>query len=316
MRRGLIVHPDELRHSLIDRMAASGLTTIGIHPVGGSEAAHTLAQTILWSQEETTQELFSHAYDKGMEIELEAHALSWLLPRSLFSTHPDWFRMEQAGERTPDSNFCPSHPRALSFLTQRAGELFALLPSRSHRYFFWMDDVAGKRCFCPACRALSHSDQQLLACNAMLKGIRAFDPQAQLCYLAYQDTLFPPTHVQKEEGIFLEYAPFHRDPDLPLSSPNSPHNVSQATALPPLLAFFGCQGAQVLEYWMDNSMYSRWQKPPKPFALRTEVMAQDVPFYRAMGFSNITSFGCYLGDDYEQLHGRAPIEEYAELLTL
>ncbi len=314
MRRGIVVHPDEMRVALIDRMAASGLNTLGLHPVGGENAAQSLAQAIAWRKLPETEALFQYAYAKGICVEFEAHALSWLLPREKFAENPSWFRMNEHGERTPDVNFCPSNADALAYISNRTAALAAYLPTNSHRYFYWMDDVAGKKCMCKKCQSLSASDQQLITVNAMLKGLKRVDPEAKIAYIAYLDALHPPKNVQKATDVFLEYAPFKRDPDAPMNDPSNEKNASEAAALPALLTFFGTENAQVLEYWMDNSMYSGWKKPPKAFALRGHIMAQDVPFYRALGFADLTSFGCFLGLDYEKLHGKAPIEEYAKIL--
>ncbi|MBQ3223368.1 MAG: hypothetical protein IJB41_07125, partial [Clostridia bacterium] len=149
----------------------------------------------------------------------------------------------------------------------------------------------------------------------MLRGLKTVHADATLAYIAYLDALVPPKTVQPEEGVFLEYAPFNRDPDAPMNDSSSAKNAAEAAPLPALIEFFGRKDAQVLEYWMDNSMYSGWKRPPKAFKLREHVMREDVPFYRELGFEAITSFGCYLGPDYEALHGRAPIEEYGSILS-
>ena len=81
-----------------------------------------------------------------------------------------------------------------------------------------------------------------------------------------------------------------------------------------LLDFFGRKDSQVLEYWVDNSRFSNWTKPPQYMALNEAVMAQDVAFYKEMGFESLTSFACYLGDDYVSLHGEPPIRRYGEIL--
>lgn len=70
----------------------------------------------------------------------------------------------------------------------------------------------------------------------------------------------------------------------------------------------------MLEYWVDNSRFSNWTKPPQHMALNEAVMAQDVAFYKEMGFESLTSFACYLGDDYVALHGEPPIRRYGEIL--
>ncbi|MDO4739432.1 MAG: DUF4838 domain-containing protein [Eubacteriales bacterium] len=315
MIKGLIVHPEDLTIETIDRMAAAGLNTLGLHPVGGKDAANTLEQAVRWHSSAEGSALLRHAMKKGLNVEYEAHAMGWLLQRELFAEHPQWFRMNEQGERTPDVNLCPSNEEALEYVAGRTAHLARLLETNSHRYFFWMDDVKGGGCRCPKCRALSPSDQQLQVVNAMLRGLKSVHADATLAYIAYLDTLNAPAVVQPEEGVFLEYAPFTRDPDAPMNDSANEKNAAEAAPLPALIEFFGKTGAQVLEYWMDNSMYSGWKRPPKAFSLRESVMRADVPFYRALGFEAITSFGCFLGPDYEELHGRAPIEEYARILS-
>lgn len=315
MNTGLIVHPEELCRETIDRICAAGIKTLGLHPAGGMDAAHTLQAAIDWQAGEQGGALIEYAMSKGLTVEYEAHALSWLLQRDLFAAHPDWFRMNEKGERTSDMNMCPSREEALAHVKSRTAQLARTLKMNSHRYFYWMDDASGGRCMCERCRALSASDQQMIVVNAMLDGLRTVDPQASIAFIAYLDTLVPPKQVQPAPGVFLEYAPIHRDPDAPMRDRKNGKNAAESAALPELLRFFGTEGAQVLEYWMDNSLYSGWKKPPKAFVLRENVMRDDVRFYRALGFESITSFGCYLGQDYEQLHGRAPIKEYGAILA-
>jgi len=71
--------------------------------------------------------------------------------------------------------------------------------------------------------------------------------------------------------------------------------------------------ATVLEYWYDNSYYSRWTKPPKQFTERPELVYEDVKHYTAMGFEHMSSFACYLGDDYEELWGEAEITAFGKI---
>ena len=46
MKCELLVHPDEISTDLIDRFAAAGVSTLGIHPVGGKSAADSLASLL------------------------------------------------------------------------------------------------------------------------------------------------------------------------------------------------------------------------------------------------------------------------------
>ena len=313
-RRGIIIHPDELEWSWVERLQDAHLNVLALHPPGGVNAHLTLEAAIHHRLLPQTQAIFNHLGHMGVEIEYEAHAMGWLLPRSLFAVKPDWFRMDETGKRIADFNLCPSQPEALDYVAARAEQLARLLNVDSNRYFFWLDDVSNCSCHCEKCRALSVSDQQLIVVNAMLRGIRRYRPDAKISYLAYHEAIAAPEKVEPLSGVFLEYAPFHRNAHRPLLDPECPENAQEAQSLRPLLSYFGTKDSQVLEYWMDNSMYSNWTKPPKQFKLDEAVMQSDVKAYREMGFESITSFGCYLGADYRELWGEPPVKRYGEIL--
>jgi len=313
-RRGIIIHPDELEWSWVERLQEAHLNVLALHPPGGVNAHLTLEAAIHHRLLPQTQAIFNRLGHMGVEIEYEAHAMGWLLPRSLFAVKPDWFRMDENGKRVSDFNLCPSQPEALDYVAARAEQLARLLNVDSNRYFFWLDDVSNCSCHCEKCRALSVSDQQLTVVNAMLRGIRRYRPDAKISYLAYHEAIAAPEKVEPLSGVFLEYAPFHRNAHRPLLDPECPENVQEAQSLRPLLSYFGTKDSQVLEYWMDNSMYSKWTKPPKQFKLDEAVMQSDVQAYREMGFESITSFGCYLGADYRELWGEPPVTRYGEIM--
>lgn len=313
-RRGIIIHPEELDATWPDRLKAAGLNVLGLHPVGGQEACASLERALYHRLLPETRRLFSQLNRMGIEVEYEAHAMSWLLPRALFASAPHWFRMNEAGERVADYNLCPSQPEALDFVAWRAEFLARMLDTGSDRYFLWLDDVSGGKCHCEACAALSASDQQLLTINAMLRGLRRYNRAAKLCYLAYIDAMDVPECIEPLPGVFLEYAPFHRDSHRPLLDETCPENVREVRSLRALLRLFGREDSQVLEYWMDNSRFSGWKKPPRHLALDEAILREDARAYRALGFASITSFGCYLGQDYRALWGEPPVREYGAIL--
>ena len=304
MERGLLIHPDELSEAWADRLCASSLKRFGLHPVGGRNANASMADLI--ARRDGLAPLLTRLEAAGLTVEHEMHALRYLFPAALFTSHPDWFRMNEKGVRTPDFNLCPSSRDALDFLSARAEEAARLLPARSHRYHFWTDDVGSGVCCCPYCRALSPSDQMLTITNAILRGLRRADPSAKLCFLAYHQTLPAPRKVTPEDGVFLEFAPMGRDYHRPLNDPSCAQNAAIAASLPDLFACFGRTDAMALDYWLDNSLYSRWTKPPKPFVWDRAVTEADLDFYASCGFSAATTFACYLGPDYEEVNGGFP----------
>lgn len=309
IERGLLLHPDELSEKWTKRLCRSTLKRFGLHPVGGANAHESMASLIadLPSFSPRLNEIEAW----GIAVEHEMHALRWMLPAQLFAEHPAWFRMNEKGERAADYNLCASNRDALDYVTARAAEAARLLPAKSHRYHFWIDDVRRAHCNCPDCRGLSPSDQAMRIYNAILAGLRLTDPLAKQCYLSYHDTLDAPRRVEPDSGIYLEYAPMDRDFDRALTDGDSEKNRGQTTVLPELLSCFGKADAMACEYWLDNSMYSRWTKPPKYFTWNREVTVRDLAFYDAQGFAAATTFACYLGTEYEETHGAFPdIEEY------
>ena len=44
-------------------------------------------------------------------------------------------------------------------------------------------------------------------------------------------------------------------------------------------------------------------------------MRADCQAYKALGFEAVTSFGCFLGADYDALYGEPPVLRYGELLA-
>lgn len=308
--RGLIVHPEELDERWIKRLEKSDICTVGLHPVGGKKAHESLQSLYEDVRAGKYDARLRRLREMGLGIEYEMHAMSWLMPRELFAEHPDWFRMKEDGERVADFNLCPSNPEALDYVAARSAELSRVLTPTTHRYHLWIDDVRDSFCHCPACRALTPSDQALAVYNAILKGIRTVDPLATQCYLAYQKTRPVPTSVKPAEGVFLEYAPIDRDFDRAMNDASCEKNAIEGKPLPALLSFFGTKGAKVLEYWLDNSLFSKWTKPPKPFTLNGEVLRQDLAYYESLGFADATVFACYLGSDYEELYGAPEIEDY------
>lgn len=307
MRKSLLIHPDELSEKWILRAKELRLDTLALHPRGGKRAAESLAEMLTMLETAEYRALLDRAAEAGLSIEYEFHAAGYLLPREEFENHPEWFRMDENGERVRDLNFCFTNPDAVDFVSKRAAELAKKLYRSTHMYYFWMDDVKDSMCRCPACREQSEPDLQLHVLNAILRELRREIPDARLAYLAYFGTMGVPETEKPEDGIFLEYAPFDRDPHKPMREQTDHDSL----VLPSLISFFGKENAKVLEYWFDNSMYSGWQKPPKAFSADDAVVKDDLCYYRSLGFETLSSFACYLGSDYEALYGEPDLSCFA-----
>jgi len=308
MKKSLLIHPEELSRKWIDRMAALGVQVLALHPAGGKNAHKTLAEMLRLLETAEYRALLDYAAACGLEIEYELHAASYLLPREYFETEPALFRINKSGVRSPDWNFCASNPQAMEIVTQRAVELAGKLYRSAPRYHFWLDDDRDAKCFCPKCREKTASDQQLSVMNAVLAALREKEPAATLSYLAYFEAMEPPQTVQPLPGIFLAYAPFDRD----MKQPADTMPAAEKENIHRLLDVFGRENAQLLEYWYDNSMFSGWKKPPKPFTVNNDHVRADLRFYRALGFADISCFACFLGADYEALYGEPDLSAFCE----
>ena len=306
----LLVHPDEITEGLIDRFAAAGISTLGIHPVGGKTAADSLASLLRDLSEERLPALLDYAHEKGLSIEYEFHSASYLLPRSLFDTHPEYFRMDEAGERNPDCNFCVSSEEALAIYGENAVKVAKALYRSSPNYYFWLDDRKDRQCHCERCRGLSSSEKQLKVINAVARKLRELRSDAKIAYLAYFECVQVPEKVTPEDNVFLEYAPFEKY--VYKGEDRAEVIERERISALPLLDFFGRENSKVLEYWYDNSMFSGWKKPPKEFILDRVAMEKEISEYRDMGFEYMSSFACYLGDDYNALYGEADFEPFGE----
>lgn len=313
MKVSVLIHPSELSRKWIDRMVSLGIDTLGIHPEGGGGAAQSLARLLALLEKPEYRELIDYAKGKGLGVEYEFHAASYLLDRELFFEHPEYFRMNENGERVKDLNFCVSDKDALETVAKRAVELADRLYGCDERYFFWLDDAAGGRCCCEKCRALSASDQQMIALNAMIKELKKSRPDARLAYLAYYDTLSLPEQIKPEEGIFLEYAPIDKWRRGEGEREKYAESVRRELASrKPLIDFFGKKNSRVLEYFIDNSLFSGWKKPPKELKCDGDEVLSDLEEYTSLGYEDVSTFGCFLGQDYEELYGEPDITPFTD----
>ena len=307
MKKNILIHPEELNKKWIDRMADGGVKILGIHPHGGARATESLKELVALLETKEYRELIDYAIERGLEIEYEMHAARYLLPVELFDTHPEYFRSMANGERTPNMNFCVSNPDALALVAKNAAELAKKLYRSRPVFYFWLDDARNVHCNCEKCKSLTPSDQQLIAANAMLEAIKKEIPDAKFAYLAYLDTLEVPEKVKPADGIFLEYAPIEKYKN------ELPERIEiERKMLLKQAEFFSWKDSKVLEYWIDNSLFSNWKKPPKEFIPDNEKIKKEVAEYAALGFEIVSTFGCFLGEDYEELYGEADISGFTE----
>ena len=134
------------------------------------------------SRKSGISKLIKH-YD--LNIEAGGHDLSLLLPRRLFFFHRDLFRMMQ-GKRKIDRHFCPTNPKTISIISERAKILIARTVQKTTalRIFHLLPDSGYENtwCACPACRAFRPAEQYLIAVNTTADILAKIDPDARLFY--------------------------------------------------------------------------------------------------------------------------------------
>ncbi len=307
--RGVVLTPEDFTLAdWPDRMKRAGLTTLGIHHPNSPRAV------IDWIATDAGARVLEDRARLGLEVEYELHAMRELLPRDLFAREPGLFRMDERGEREPDSNCCPHSTRALDVIAENAVVIAGKLRPTTGRYFFWGDDGL-PWCLCPACRGFSPSEQALLVENHVLRALKKLDPKATLAHLAYTNTLAPPRKVKPEPGVFLEYAPIRRSYDEPYERQTGPARADGLPMLDANLEVFPADTARVLEYWLDVSLFSHWKRPAVKLPWRPDVLSADAASYASRGIRHVSSFAVYIDADYAHRYGEPDfIGEYGAIL--
>ena len=306
--RGVVLTPQDLDWPLWPQRAfQAGLTTIALHdPLSP-------AAVIGFIRSEAGQRFLAECHKLGLAVEYELHAMQELLPRELFDKNPELFRADEKGERIPKFNLCPSSPRALEIAAENAVRIARDLRPTTGRYFYWGDDGIAW-CRCAKCKAYSDSEQALMVTNCLARALKTVDSRAQIAHLAYHNTLEPPRQVHPEPGVFLEFAPIERKYDAAFESSN-PVNRRHLEMLDANLAIFGRDTAQALEYWLDDSMFSKWKRPAIQLPFDPKVLAADLNTYGSRGIRHVTSFAVYLDADYVRRFGEPPIMAYGRSLA-
>jgi len=237
---------------------------------------------------------------RGLTVEFGGHGLAALLPRSLFRSHPDFFRHD-GRRRNPDHNLCPSSQGGLDVIRRNARAYLELHPG-ADVYHLWPDDIVGDGwCRCPGCASLSASDQALLATNAVAEVLAEVAPGARLAFLVYHDTIEPPRQVRPRPNVALLYAPRERcyahaldDPACGVNRGYHGHLVAgveavsggwpaggEAAAGGETAAGAQASGPRVFEYYLDAVLFKSMLPP------LSRVMARDPLAYRRAGVGTV-----------------------------
>ncbi|WP_129626926.1 DUF4838 domain-containing protein [Candidatus Oscillochloris fontis] len=279
LRRSLVIGHDLFlaeAEAWIVWAAQNRLNTIFIHTIDHGPAIGA-CRLATWRRRRRA--LLPRLAERGLDLELGGHHLRDLLPRRLFASQPDLFRVAD-GRHTPDHNCCPRNPQTLALLRQHASAFFTTYPE-AQVYHLWPDDLlAGGWCDCPLCAGLSASDQSLLVINTLAEALAALRSEAKLSYLAYHTTATAPRVVRPHPQVEALLAPRPRSYAQGLGDPQSHLNLPHAADLAANRAAFGGTVA-LFEYYLDGILF---KSSPPPLAA---VIAADLTYYRSQGVTSV-----------------------------
>lgn len=312
--RGVVLYPSDIRSlgadKLIDILKKTDINLVGIHSNTITENLDSLKSYL---ESGDSQTLIDLCKENKINVEYECHVLQEILPRSLFDEHPEYFRIDTNGVRTSDLNMCFSSEEAWIVIEKNVTEILKWIKPTTNRYFFWIDDSYDGFCHCNKCTSYSPSDQALMYENRMLEIIRKVNSKATLAHLAYASTLEAPKKVKPQEGIFLEFAPIGRNYADPLPS-------AQYKALKENLEIFPKKTTHILEYWLDASMFSNWNRETwSKVPWDSNYCKRDVELYRNLDVGSFTTFATWmLNQHYFELYSQdgavEVLKEYGTLL--
>ena len=253
------------------KLCAQGVEKIGLHV---NPISSTLGELLKFVERE--RPAIEQLEREGVSVEYEVHVIGDILPRECFSDEPELFRMDESGARTPNYNLCPSSERAMRLLEDGAERLARTLRQASHRYHFWPDDDMGGdvRCHCPRCKKMSATVQNRLMCEAILRGLRRYDREAQNSLLIYgMEEIDEPL----PSGIYAEFAPFRRMHAIPITEGEI--NDGFRERLERLLKM---GDTEVLEYFLSYDF--------EGFVRESGRVEADLHYYRSIGVEHISTF--------------------------
>jgi hypothetical protein len=151
-------------------------------------------------------------FEKGaqyhIDIEIGGWELSCLVPRTYFFFHKDIFRME-SGKRIKSIHFCPTNPDTIRLIQKEAQKLFNSFP-QTIIFHLWPDkNKEHIWCNCPACRAFSFAEQNIIALNAAADVLAKINPRAKLSYLEIETNTGEQAKIKPRENMFVMENPYN-----------------------------------------------------------------------------------------------------------
>ena len=140
------------------------------------------------------------------------HTMHTLVPESLFDEHPEYFPMNEAGERFhgPHTQRCLTNPDVLAMSIEKVRQEFRANPNALIASVTQADTYPDKpnHCLCPACRAIDEEEGSpagsfLRYVNAIADAVREEFPDRLIDTFAYRYTRTPPKITKPRDNVVV-----------------------------------------------------------------------------------------------------------------
>ncbi len=132
---------------------------------------------------------------------------AFVSPSEYFGSHPEYFSMDESGQRVSDRQLCLSNPAVTELIIQGVREWLEKEPT-AELVAVSQNDMQGP-CLCPDCKKIyeeeggAYSGAILRLVNAVAENIEADYPDVKVFTLAYQYTRSAPTKTKPRDNVMV-----------------------------------------------------------------------------------------------------------------
>ena len=223
---------------------------------------------------------------RGLLVEVGGHGYQNYLPAErYFAGHPEWFGMDEKGQRTPAKArvFETSNTAAMAEFTKNVLaylrehpeiDIFDLWPPDGAK---WSEDPASKALGEPPVR-------HALVVNQIARAVAKEFPRVTVEFIAYQNYLTPPAGVVFEPNTLVGFCPISQSFTTGIDDPQNETNKEYWDALAQWLARKDLAGRiYVYSYYRKYA----WRSLP---VLLPRTIGHDVQAYRKAGVIGLSSY--------------------------
>ncbi|MBQ9335772.1 MAG: DUF4838 domain-containing protein [Lentisphaeria bacterium] len=225
------------------------------------------------------------------------HSLCLYVPLKLFKTHPEYFSMNEHGQRfrprslAREGSVCMSNPEvakvALESLRKMIKKDREKLPRDKwpHVYDISTLDNSPYICKCPECSAITKGEGSetgllLRFINHIATEIRKEYPEIIIRTFGYSSTVNPPTKTKPADNVLIQLCDKFTvsDPFRPLADPLNADRIPYFREWRK-----GAKRLMVWDYW---NLGGNYYKPPRPDTVFNAIQS-DFRFFRDLGVTDL-----------------------------